>query len=126
MAKTPSGTPTPAPSTVPRSELDVESWDPELEFAAGIVYTTVVLVANAITVLTIAILVIAVLAIAVFVAFAIAALADKMRAISASRPGWNEICNSLVCLLACSKRNVRYWIIDCNLNGGKEQPTDMT
>lgn len=68
----------------------MESRDPELVFAAGIVYTTVVLIAYATTVLTIAVLVIAVLAIALFVAFAIAALADKMRAISASRPGWNE------------------------------------
>jgi len=80
MAKMPSGTPTPTPIAVPRCESDVESWGPELEFTIGIVFAAVP-VASAIVVLA--------LAIAALVAFAIAALADEMRASSASRPGLN-------------------------------------
>jgi hypothetical protein len=74
MANTLSGTPIPTPIVVSRCE---QSWDPELEvdpelgfdaeleFAVGVVCT------------------------AVSVAVAIAALADEMRAISASCPGRN-------------------------------------
>jgi hypothetical protein len=107
MTKTPSGTPTPTPIAVPRCESDTEIWGPELEFAVGIVFKAVLLVAFVIAVLvTFAIAVLVAFAIAVFVAyviavlvayaiavllaFAIAALADEMRAISASCPGLNE------------------------------------